>query len=147
MSSLFREDDENSTKKGEAIFLLNPVFVDQINTKFIEYPEDINLQTNIAMGGANKLTMAMTQLRDYMMRIISANKGTRKSKHVIDRNTLIDILGLTEIAKEGRAARVKKRIDEAIELCYKMSLITSHNEVIGRKGQHQIEFHVNIDYL
>jgi hypothetical protein len=146
LSLLAEEENEVNTQKSEAIFLLNPVFVDQIDTKFIEYPEDVNLQTSIAMGGTHKLTAAMTQLRDYMMRIISANKNTKQSKHVIDKDTLIDILGLSEIAKEGRAKRVKNRIEEAIQLCYNMSLITEHKEIIGRRGQDQIEFMVNISH-
>ncbi len=143
LSQLADEESDVSSTKGEAIFLLNPVFVDQIDTKFIEYPEDVNLQTAIAMGGPNKLTAAMTQLRDYIMRIISGNRNSRNSKHIIDKETLIDLLGLSEIAKEGRAKRVKNRIDEAIELCYKMSLITAHKEIVGKKGQQQIEFAIN----
>ena len=145
LSQLVDDDSETVHTKGEAIFLLNPVFVDQIDTKFIEYPEDVNLQTVIAMGGAHKLTPAMTQLRDYIMRLISANQNTRNSKHTIAKETLIDILGLSEIAKEGRAKRVKNRIDEAIQLCYKMSLISAHREIVGAKGQHLIEFIININ--
>ena len=86
----------------------------------------------------------MTQLRDYMMRLISTSKHPYKHKHCIDKNTLVELLGLSEIAKEGRAKRVKNRIDEAIELCYKMSLISAHKEILGKKGQAQIEFTLNL---
>ncbi|MCC7224840.1 MAG: hypothetical protein IT273_14020 [Chitinophagales bacterium] len=144
LSLLADDESEVASTKGEAIFLLNPVFVDQIDTKFIEYPEDVNLQTSIAMGGPHKLTPAMTQLRDYMMRLISTSKHPYKHKHCIDKNTLVELLGLSEIAKEGRAKRVKNRIDEAIELCYKMSLISAHKEILGKKGQAQIEFTLNL---
>lgn len=137
LNLLHSEEEAAIRSKGEIITLLNPVFIDQIDTKFIEYPDNVNLQTAIAAGGYRKVTTAMTQLRDYLLRAMSGNNG---NKHIIDEQTLIGVLDLGKYAKQGRRALVKSRIEESIDLCKKINILESHREIIGVKGQLQYEF-------
>lgn len=137
------EDIKN--KKGEVILMLNPVFIDQIDTKFIEFPVDVNKLTKIARGGG-RVHSGITNLRDYLLRAISSNKGKGADKTYIDKEKLPYILGLEKYVKQSRKKLINIRIEESIETCKNLNLITEVNEVTGARGQSQYEFILNLDY-
>ena len=138
-------NEEIRNEKGEIILSLNPVFIDQIDTKFIEFPVDINKLTKIARGGG-RVHIAVTNLRDYLLRAISSQKGKGANKTNIDKENLPYILGLDKYVKENRRSLIKTRIEESIETCINLNLITEVKEITGAKGQAQYEFTLNLDY-
>jgi hypothetical protein len=83
-------DEETDTtghgvsRTEQMVVVLNPIFVDQIRSKFIEYPGDINRRTIIAYGSHN-LSEAALRLRDYLMR----EKSSKRFKARNDPRTAI----------------------------------------------------------
>lgn len=137
------EDIKN--QKGEVILMLNPVFIDQIDTKFIEFPVDVNKLTKIARGGG-RVHSGITNLRDYLLRAIGSNKGKGADKTYIDKENLPYILGLEQYVKQSRKKLINIRIEESIETCKNLNLITDAKEVTGARGQVQYEFTLNLNY-
>lgn len=145
LNKLEAGDSTIKKEKGEIILLLNPVFIDQIDTKFVEYPVDINKLTAIARGGGRVHT-AITNLRDYLIRAISSQKKKNIIEHTIDKENLYDQLGLEKYVKESRKKLIQQRVEESIEVCKNLNLITEVKEQTGVKGQAQIVFTLNLDY-
>ncbi|MEG1542838.1 MAG: hypothetical protein RR302_04595 [Victivallaceae bacterium] len=56
---LDKGDNSIRDAKGEIVIALNPIFTDQIDTKFIEFPIDTNRRLVIAAGGHNKVTASV----------------------------------------------------------------------------------------
>ena len=122
-------------KKAEIIIQLNPIFIDQIDSKFIEYPTDINRITSIAAGGANKVTESISALRDYFLRAISNNKKKEITTTSINYDKLPYILGLDKYVKEGRRSLINVRIQQAIDASINMGIIAAYKEEIGAENQ------------
>lgn len=133
-------------KKAEIIIQLNPIFIDQIDSKFIEYPTDINRITSIAAGGANKVTESISALRDYFLRAISNNKKKEITTTSINYDKLPYILGLDKYVKEGRRSLINVRIQQAIDASINMGIITAYKEEIGAENQKKYEFTLNLDF-
>jgi hypothetical protein len=141
-TKLDNKDYSIADEKGEIILMLNPIFIDQIDTKFIEYPTDINKLTAIASGGGRKVTESIIRLRDYLLREISS----KHEKAVINLDTLPYILGLDNYIKQKRRKLINSRVDEALDAVMKMGLVTGVNKITGAKGQDKIEFTLNLNF-
>jgi len=139
---LDENDNKLSRNRGEIILKLNPLFIDQLDTKFILYPIDINKRTEIASGGSKKVTEAITRLRDYLLRAIS-NKNYEIS---INRETLPHILGLDNYIKESRKKLINQRIDESLQAVKNLDLALEIKEVTGANYQPQYQFTLNKDF-
>ena len=129
-------------KKGELILALHPILTDQIKTKYVEYPEDINQRTIIASGGPLRVTKSITTLRDYMLREISANRLNPE----LNEETLIKQIGLSPQMTAGRKKRVSQRLDTAIQASKRMGLILEYKKIIGAQGQMKYVFTLNKDF-
>jgi len=70
------DNGDNSVReaKGEIVIALNPIFTDQIDTKFIEFPIDTNRRLVICSCGHNKVTSSMQTLMEWMLRDLSAKR-------------------------------------------------------------------------
>lgn len=143
------ESGFNNPNKGKIIVLLNPIFIDQIDTKFIEYPEDINKRTEMAVGGVRKMTVSVLKLRDYLIRAIAyAKSGERKfTKVIIDFDRLAYTLNLQKYIKEGRKGRLGTRMLSDCKSMFKLGLITSH-KLIKNTAANKSTFHfeLNIEF-
>lgn len=128
--------------RGEIILMLNPIFVDQIDTKFIDYPTDINKLTSIAAGGPKKVTESITLLRDYLIREISS----KRKKTIIDVEKLHYIIGLEKYIKQKRKKLINERTSEAIEAITNLGIISKTEYIKGSKDQEQIIFYLNSDF-
>lgn len=138
-------DEGNQTirdQKGELILALNPLLTDQINSKYVEYPSDINKRTMIASGGAMRVTESIIDLRDYLLREISA----KRYKCPINEETLINQIRLTSYEKSGRKKQLHRKIKEAIEASKKLGIIIDFDMQIGARGQRKYIFILNPDF-
>ncbi len=144
--------DNNSAKirneKEEWVFSLNPIFIDQIDTKFTEYPQDINKLTNDAAGGARYVNDSTITLRNYIFRIISSHKNSDKKTITfnINREKLIYTLGLEKFLKEGRKKKVEDHIKKSIETCKNMGLISSVKITKSVNNEEQYNFIINLQF-
>lgn len=129
-------------KKGEIVIALNPIFTDQIDTKFIEFPADTNRRLVIAAGGHNKVTASMTTLMEWMLREIS----NKRYKAEINEDKLPYILGLEKYVKQNRKKLLSERIEKDIDAIKNMGIILRSETVPNSVGAHKWVFHLNKDY-
>jgi hypothetical protein len=135
-------DEEIRERRGELVIALNPLLTDQINSKYVEYPEDINRRTVIAAGGHRLVTESMICVRDYLMRELSAGR----SKSQINEEKLILVLKLDKYKKQGRKKRVMESIDASIQFAKNLRLLLKHERIIGAEGQWKHIFHLNTEF-
>lgn len=137
-----RNDEKIREKKGGFIFKLSPILTDQIDRKYVEYPIDINRRTEIASGGKQKVTQAINNLRDYLMRELSA----KRFKCEINSEKLAYQLGLANYIKDKRKKLIREKIEDAINACKKLNLLLESEEVDGALGQKKWVFTINKDF-
>lgn len=134
---------ENAPNRGDLIIGLNPILIDQINTKYVEYPIDINKRMNLAAGGARRVTQAMTKLRDLMLRELSSKRTSVE----YNEETLLKILRLDNYLKSRKRKRATERLEIAINAIVKLKLIQSYSLTVGAAGQNKYLFEINPDFL
>lgn len=127
--------------RGEIIIALNPIFHDQIDTKYIEFPEDTNKRLVIAAGGHKCVTSSMQKLMEYVAREISAKRYVAE----INEENLPYQLGLENYMKQSRK-KLKERIDKDIEAIVNMGYITGIEKLPNSAGGMKWVFHLNKDY-
>ncbi|MDX8430209.1 MAG: hypothetical protein SNF33_00130 (plasmid) [Candidatus Algichlamydia australiensis] len=121
----------------------NPILVDQISSKYVEYPSDINKRMVIAAGGGRLVTEAMNLLRDYLLRSLSC----KSYKPEINEDKLPYILKLDSCVKFHRKKRLKERIEGAIQTCKNLGLILNVDIVTGSLGQNKYVFELNPNFI
>ncbi len=129
--------DIELSKKEETVILLNPIFIRQIDSKFILYPTDINRRTIIAYGSHN-LSETALRLRDYLMRELS-------SKHYepeIKLDKLYYMLN-EKWMRESRKKKVKEYTERAIDTCKALGLLLKHEIKTGATGEPKVVFYLN----
>jgi len=138
-----RQIDEGKSKvrekKGELIVAFNPILTDQIHSKYVEYPIDINRRTLIAAGGHRHVTESVIALRDWMLREISAKRKVAE----INEDKLPFILKLDQYVKEGRKKLIQARMGTAIQAVKNLGLVAQHERVSGSQGQWKHVFSLN----
>jgi hypothetical protein len=140
------EEAEKKTyrSKGEMVLRLNPLFTDQIDTKFIVFPEDINRRTAIAAESRNgRYPEAIIRLRDYLIREISSGH----TKPEINADKLPYQLGLDKYIAEGRRKLIKETTEKAFKAVKALGLVESIEETTGAQGQKKYVFHLNKDWM
>ena len=128
--------------RGEIIIALNPIFTDQIDTKFIECPADTNRRLTIAAGGHNKATVSMLALMEYMLRELSA----KRYKAEVNEDKLPFILGLDKYVKQNKKKLLQERILKDIEAIVNLGLILQFEKIPNSSGGSKWVFSLNKDY-
>ena len=106
----FSKENVEINKQQEIKVSLNPIFRRQIDSKFINYPNDINKRTIEAYGSHNLSEMAL-RLRDYLIREHSSKRYSPE----IDLERLYYLLA-EKWMNESRKKRVKENTEKAIDL-------------------------------
>lgn len=141
-AALDKGDSSIREMKGEIVIALNPIFRDQIDTKFIEFPEDTNRRLVIAAGGHNRVTGSMQTLMEWMLREISAGRF----KTEINEDKLPYILGLEKYIKQGRKKLLQERIEKDIQAISNMGIILNFEKKQNTIGKLKFIFHLNKGY-
>lgn len=128
--------------KGELIIGFNPILVEQINSKYIEYPSNINRRMILAAGGHRLVTEAMNLLRDYMLRELASKRTTIE----INQERLPHLLKLTKYIEARQKKRVEKRVSDAIQATKNLGILSSMELVKGSAGQMKYIFHLNSEF-
>jgi hypothetical protein len=140
--ALDKGDNSIREAKGEIIILLNPIFTDQIDKKFIEYPEDTNRRLVIAAGGHKKVTASMSRLMDYLLRDISA----KRYRSEINEDKLPYMLGLEKYIEQRQKKKLQERIEKDIQANINLGIILSVEKRPNTTGGLKWVFHLNKDY-
>ena len=128
--------------KGEIVVAFNPIFTDQIDTKFIEFPVDTNRRLVIAAGGHKKVTASTMTLMEYLLREMSA----KRCHSQINEDNLQCMLGLEKYVKEKRKKRLQERIEKDIQAMINMGIVLSCEKLPNALGNIKYIFHLNKDY-
>ncbi len=139
---LDKGDSSIRETKGEMIIALNPIFTDQIDTKFIEFPADTNRKLVIAAGGHNKVTSSMQTLMEWMLRELSA----KRKKIEINEETLPYMLGLENYLNQGRKKKLNERIDKDVQAMINLGILLEFSKQPNSIGGMKWVFHINPDY-
>jgi hypothetical protein len=135
-------DQSIKEMKGELIVAFNPIITDQIDSKYIEYPADINQRTMIASGGSRHVTESINILRDYMLRELS----NKRYHPTINADALVELLQLGKLVKARRKKIVAEKIQGAFNAVKNLGLVSEVNEVIGASGQLKYVFSLNNNF-
>jgi hypothetical protein len=129
------------SKTEETLVILHPIFIRQIDSKFILYPNDINQRTISAYGSPNVSDITF-KLREYLMRELS-------SKHYSPEITLDRLYYRLheKWMKESRKGMVKKYTEKALKVVTDIGLLISY-EIKPSKttGEPKIVFKLNKDF-
>lgn len=136
----YNKDNIELSKKENTVILLSPVFIRQIDTKFILYPNDINRRTIIAYGSQN-LSDTVLRLREYLIRELSSKRFT--CEIYIDR--LYYMLN-EKWMKDSRKKKVKEYLNKALDTVKALGLLLSYEIKTGVTGEPKIVFHLNKDW-
>lgn len=143
LKRLDKGDGRIRQAKGEIILALNPILTDQIQTKYVEYPEDINRRMIIAVGGdAKRVTQAMHILSAWCAREIS----NKRYKSEINADKLPYVLKLDKYIQESRRKLIQTTIENAVQACKNLGLILDVSLEAGKAGQLKYVFTLNKDY-
>lgn len=146
--TLLQKNDVSVTEKGRVVLLLNPIFIDQIDTKFIEFPADINKRTALASGGAKMVTESIIKLRDFLIRAIAYSKCSKKTKAIIkiNREKLIYLLHMEKHISSGRRKYLETRIQKSHEAMMNLGVIFNYKSPDERSGRDCFEYELNLDF-
>lgn len=143
LARLDKGDDRIRQAKGELIIALNPILTDQINTKWVEYPSDINRRTILAAGGDHRsVTQAIITLRDLALRALSS----KRYRLEYNAERLPYVLKLDKYVDQGRKKLITETIEKAIQACKNLNLILEVKEAKGAEGQVKYVFDLNRDF-
>jgi|GEM_PF-1655897 len=135
-------DKEFRAIAGEYILALNPILTDQINSKYVEFPEDIDFRTKIAAGSHLSVSEAIIRLRDWLIAEMSAGRY----KTDVNEETLILRLHLDKHLKSRKKNRLKDQLTKAVQVCQNLGIILDVEESIGAVGQKKYTFKLNKDF-
>ena len=141
-SKLNSGDNNIRSAKSELIIALNPIFRDQIDTKFIEFPEDTNRRLVIAAGGHKKVTTSMNILMEYMLREMSA----KRYRAEINEENLPYVIGLEKYVKEKRKKLLQERIEKDIQAIINIGIILNAEKKPNKIGGMKWIFQLNKEY-
>jgi len=125
--------------KGEYILALHPILTDQIDLKYIDFPEDIDYMTKIAAGSHLSVSDAVIRLRDWLISELSAGR----KEQTINEETLIHRLHLEKHLKSRKKDRIKSQIQKAIQVSQNLGIILDVEEGKGVLGQKKYTFKLN----
>ena len=139
-----RGDVETRRRKIKLLIKFNPIFIHQIESKYVLYPKDIHQRMTHAVGGdPRKITPAMITLRDHCLRALS----NKLKKIEINQSKLPFLLKLDNYVRAGRRKEVEKKIQESFQVCKEIGLIEHWEEEIGSNSQVKLAIHLNPNFL
>lgn len=137
-------DVEARRRKIKLLIKFNPIFIHQIESKYVLYPKDIHQRMTHAVGGdPRKITPAMITLRDHCLRALS----NKQKKIEINQTKLPFLLKLDNYVKAGRRKEIEKKIQESFLACKEIGLIERWDEELGSNNQVKLVIHLNQNFL
>lgn len=136
----FNKADIEISKKEDTIILLHPIFNHQIDSKYIQYPEDINKRTLIAYGSHN-VSETTLRLREYLARELSSKRYSPE----IGMDRLYWLLN-EKWMKQSRKKKVREYTMKAIATVKALGLLESYEITQGKTGEDKIVFKLNKDW-
>ena len=129
--------DVEIDKKEDTIILLSPIFIRQLSSKFILYPNDITKRTIIAYG-SHTISDITLRLRDYLMRELSYK---HYNPEILENNLHYQLA--EKWMKENRKKKVIEYTNKSIETVKNLGLLIDIESKIATNGEKKIIFKLN----
>ena len=139
--------DKQLSSEQEILIRMHPIFIRQIDSKFIKVPEDLLKRTVIAYGG-DRISEATLKLRDYLIRAHSykAQDRAKDWTSVITLERLYHTIA-EKYMGEKRKKKVRDFTDKALRTAKALGIITSWETYPNEKtGESMIRFYLNKDW-
>ena len=133
----YTPDGKETKSSKDTIVYLNPIFRDQIETKYINYPIGLTKRMIEAWGGHDIPEMVF-KLRDYLAR----EHSSKRFKCEISIEKLYWQLS-EKWMKQGRRKRVHTYMEKSIQTIIKLGLIKEYSLEMNKKGEPKIIFLLN----
>ena len=123
-------DKTTRRQKGEEIFALNPIFRDQIDTKYLRYPIDLTRRIRKA---SNDIGCKEAPSTYCLITYLTREHSSKRYNPEISEQELIRYLELEKMESEGRQKRIRERIDNDVKIAIGIGLIERY-ERVSRKN-------------
>lgn len=131
--------DKGILRNRDSLLLItfNPVWVDQIKTKSVQLPSQLNKLLINELGSWKKVTPSMEYLIYYLSALQAGAGKKSELQHEINEANLLEKLGLEKkyIKEKRQRKRAEKYLNDAIDICKKLGICISAEKTIGVKGQ------------
>jgi hypothetical protein len=134
-------------QKPYLVLKLDPVFIDQIDKKFVEYPYGYLDKIYKANGGNQRLSDVVLPFLDYLAHL-RANRNNKHYNPTIYIHNLYYRLAKQWVEDPKRGINyVKKRVDEAIKIALDINLLNKPpKEMKGKTGETMYKWDINFDW-
>jgi len=138
----YNSDKTKLLKKGsDLVLVLNPIFTDQINNIWVEYPKDL-VKRSLTSYGSTPPEL-FYRLRDYLAEQRSLKNFERP---IIVENLYQQIAA--KYLKEGRKKIIKTQLDKSLEACIKLGLLNKYELTTSKTtGEAMYIFHLNKEWI
>lgn len=140
-ASITNGDEKIKKKKGESFYILNPIFRDQITSKFTKLPEDIIKRIKQA---ANELKISENSSTYLLLSYLNRAHSAGDYHQELNEETLTKCLELINLRQDRRQDRINKdiKILKAIGLIRNYEKMKSKTSAVGQKHI----FHLNQEW-
>lgn len=135
----YTESGEETENISIQVITFNPIFIDQIRTKWHEYPEDYIKRIREAWPGRS-IPKTLTQLGLYLNQIRS-QKNNNLAPHTIYTTTLLEKLDPVTYKKSKK--RAIEQAEKSLDCCKECGFIESWTRRPGQSGETLYEIYIN----
>jgi hypothetical protein len=132
----------------EKIITLEPIFRNQIESKFLLYPQD-HIKRIEEAWGSKKAPSIVYSMVDYLNQIRSGKQPKGRSageiRHSIYVSNLYKKIDPKTLDK-GRKTRLKTNIEKALDLCKQIKLLVDYEIGTGKTGEKMYIFYINKEW-
>jgi hypothetical protein len=133
------EEGGATVKRSAKIITLNPIFTDQIGTKFLSFPEDYIKRLREAWN-SKRIPKVLTLLGTYLNGIRAGIKGTKVEPHKIYVSNLLEKLDPATYKKSKK--RAIDQVEKCLDTCREIKLIEDWHKEPGATGE--LLYHIQI---
>lgn len=140
--TVFDKENVQTSQNRQCVILLNPIFRDQIESKYVDYPDDIIKRINDANGSPNVSEVALR-----LIDLLAHARSNKNEKYAIYQKNLYLKLAEDQMRDPKRGiGYIRKHVDKAIEISHIVGLIKKFELVIGADGSPKYIFHISRDW-
>lgn len=136
--------DQEETLR-EKIITLEPIFRNQIESKFLLYPQD-HIKRIEEAWGSKKAPSIVFSMVDYLNQIRSGKQGKGRSAGEIKSSIYVSNLYKKidpKTLNQGKKSRLKSNIEKALAVCKEIGLLVDYDLGTGKTGEKMYTFYIN----
>ena len=129
------------SQKREMTIRLNPIFIHQIETKYVEYPENLRQRVKEAYGSHN-----ISEITLKLIHYLARAKSSKDYKPEIRLSKLIETVAAGYL-KESRKTLINKYLKKSYEVVQNIGLVNKIDlSQSAANGEKKVVFHLNKEW-